>query len=258
MSSNIFWSLSKMSLRLILGILLPFLGTTLGSAGVYLSRKKLCKTENGCLSGFAAGVMMAASVWSLIIPAVERSSALGFFAFLPMLSGVWAGIFFLIVTEKLLAKTKKGQNSSRFSFFLAVVLHNIPEGMAVGVAFAPVIIGNSSEPFLSAFMLSVGMALQNIPEGAIISLPLEDRGFSRTKSFIFGALSGIVEPFAAFVTLSFSSAAASLLPFLLGFAAGAMIYAAISELLPESKGIGGALWFCAGFSVMMVLDIALG
>ncbi|MBQ8758357.1 MAG: ZIP family metal transporter [Clostridia bacterium] len=247
-----------MSLRFILGLLLPFFGTTLGSAGVYLTRKRKANSKGASLSGFAAGVMMAASVWSLIIPAVEMSAHLGFFAFFPMLIGLWAGIFFFIVTEKPLSALAKRNNSGKLNFFLAVVLHNIPEGMAVGVAFAMALEKGSGGLFLSALMLSCGMALQNIPEGAIISLPLADRGMSRTKAFVFGSLSGLVEPLAAFTTLAFSSAASAFLPYLLGFAAGAMIYVSVAELLPEAKGLYGVLWYCMGFSIMMVLDVALG
>lgn len=247
-----------MSIYTACGILLPFFGTTLGAAGVYLTRKKKANSKSAALSGFAAGVMMAASVWSLIIPAVEMSASFGIFSFLPMLSGFWLGILFLIAAEKPLEKFSENKASGKLSFLLAVVIHNIPEGMAVGVAFAMALETGSRGLMLSALMLSFGMALQNIPEGAIISLPLSDSGFSKTKAFAFGALSGIVEPLAAIITLAFSSVATVLLPYLLGFAAGAMIYVSVKDLIPEAGGIYGVMWFCTGFSVMMVLDIALG
>lgn len=243
-----------MSLKIIFGILLPFIGTTLGAFFVFFAKRK--SSDGKSLSGFAAGVMLAASIWSLIIPAVEMSALLGMLAFIPMLSGLWSGIAFIMAAEKLIALSSDGRRAGQASFFLAVVLHNIPEGMAVGVAFALAL--KSPAAFLPAVMMSFGMAMQNIPEGAIISLPLRSGGASKKKAFILGLLSGIVEPIAAIFTLIFASFAAKTLPFLLGFAAGAMIYVTIDELLPKAKGIKGVLWFCVGFSVMMVLDIALG
>ncbi len=241
-----------MNLLILSGILLPFIGTSLGASFVFFSKRK--SSDSSILQGFASGVMIAASVWSLIIPAVEMSSHLGFFGFIPMLSGLWFGIAFLFLCEKLPFSDK----SDGLLFYLAVVLHNIPEGMAVGVAFACAIGGSSWLNVTSAFLLSFGMAMQNIPEGAIISLPLRNDGHSRKKAFALGSLSGIVEPLAAFFTLIFSSFASALLPYLLGFAAGAMIYVTLSELLPKAKGIKGTLWFLIGFSLMMVLDITLG
>lgn len=247
-----------MSFYILFGIFLPFFGTTIGSAGVFFTQKTSLKTQNSALSGFAAGVMMAASVWSLIIPAVEMSASFGILSFLPMLSGLWLGIFFLIAAEKPLEKFSENKASGKLSFLLAVVLHNIPEGMAVGVALASASETCSEGLILSALMLAFGMALQNIPEGAIISLPLANGSFSKTESFVFGVLSGVVEPVAAIITLAFSSVATVLLPYLLGFAAGAMIYVSVKDLLPEAEGLYGVMWFCTGFSVMMMLDIALG
>lgn len=241
-----------MNLLILPGILLPFIGTSLGASFVFFSKGK--SSDRSILQGFASGVMIAASVWSLIIPAVEMSSHLGFFSFIPMLSGLWFGIAFLFLCEKLPFSDK----SDGFLFYLAVVLHNIPEGMAVGIAFACAVSGSSFMGIASAFLLSFGIAMQNIPEGAIISLPLRNDGHSRKKAFALGSLSGIVEPVAAFFTLIFSSIVSSLLPYLLGFAAGAMIYVTLSELLPTAKGIKGTLWFLIGFSLMMVLDITLG
>jgi ZIP family zinc transporter len=198
--------------------------------------------------------MMAASVWSLIIPAVEMSQNLGRFAFFPMLCGLWAGVIFLILGE-LFSSSEIGKDSL---FFFAVILHNIPEGMAVGVAFATAISQNSSALLMSAMMLSVGVTIQNIPEGAIISMPLNEKGSPRIKAFANGALSGLPEPVFAFLTLIFSSVSVAVLPYLLGFAAGAMIYVSVKDLIPSAKGKKGCLSFLLGFSVMMVLDVALG
>lgn len=239
-----------------LGILLPFIGTTLGAFLVFFSKKT--GSDSKALSGFAAGVMVAASVWSLIIPAVEMSEKLGIFAFLPMLSGFWFGLLFLIITETALSRFTARNEVGRLSFLIAVVLHNIPEGMAVGVAFAAAAATGERAIFTGALLLSFGMAMQNIPEGAIISLPLKSSGTSKAGSFLLGSLSGIVEPIAAIITMFFSSSAQTVLPVFLGFAAGAMIYVSVSELIPKAHGLKGALWFCMGFSVMMVLDIALG
>ena len=247
-----------MSLSTFFGILLPFIGTSLGAGAVFLVRKNCACFHGGALSGFAAGVMMAASVWSLIIPSVEMSQSFGLFSFVPMLCGLWAGVLFLVVTENFLSKRGINNKGKGSLFFLAVVLHNIPEGMAVGVAFAMAVSGNSGAALLSAFMLSVGMTVQNIPEGAIISLPLEEKGVSKNKSFVIGALSGIAEPIFAVATFAFSSVSHVILPYLLGFAAGAMIYVSAKELIPEAKGVRGCLYFLLGFSVMMVLDVCLG
>jgi len=256
--SPIFLGAAKMFLSIFFGIILPFIGTTLGSAGVFFVSRKHSFYRTSTLSGFAAGVMVAASVWSLIIPAVEMSAKLGLFAFLPMLCGFWAGVAFLLFTEALLSSKNKQKEGKDTLFLLAVVLHNIPEGMAVGVAFALAVSQGSDAALVSAFMLAVGMTIQNIPEGAIISLPLADKGYSKSKSFIFGSLSGIAEPVFALISLMFSSVSAMILPYLLGFAAGAMIYVSANELIPEAKGTKGCIFFLLGFSVMMVLDVALG
>ncbi len=243
-----------MSFSVFKGIILPFLGTSAGAFFVFFSSKNKFRLKRGLLSGFSAGVMIAASVWSLIIPAVEMSHHLYRFAFFPMLCGLWVGVIFLMVAEKF-SSSEIGKDSL---FFLAVILHNIPEGMAVGVAFATALSQNSKALFLSAMMLSVGVTIQNIPEGAIISLPLSEKGTSRAKAFILGSLSGLPEPVFAFITLLFSSVSTAILPYLLGFAAGAMIYVSVKDLIPEAKGTKGCLCFLLGFSVMMVLDIALG
>lgn len=247
-----------MSLYLPLGILLPFFGTTLGSAAVFFTRKRNFFVQSGVLSGFSAGVMIAACVWSLIIPAVEMSEHLRRFAFLPMLCGLWAGALFLLLAENLLSRKNTRIHDKNFLFFLAVILHNIPEGMAVGIAFAMAVSNNSKALFVSALILSLGVTIQNIPEGAIMSVPYSEKGTSLYRSFLFGSLSGLPEPVFALVTLLFSSASAVILPYLLGFAAGAMIYVSVKELIPEAKGVKGCICFLSGFSVMMVLDIALG
>ncbi len=244
-----------MKLQLLFGILLPFLGTSLGAAAVFFVRKKGgLSGENVLLSGFASGVMVAASVWSLIIPAVEMCSGLGFFSFVPMVSGLWLGLCIMICLENLSKHIFKQKESGRFLFFLAVVLHNIPEGMAVGASFACALHGNMTP----ALLLSAGIALQNIPEGAIISTPLNADGKPRTTAFVFGAMSGIVEPVAALFTVLFSSLAISVLPYLLGFAAGAMLYVTVKDLLPGVSENRGVIWFFVGFSLMAVLDITLG
>ncbi len=243
-----------MNLQLLFGILLPFLGTSLGAAAVFFMRKGRLTGENVLLSGFASGVMVAASVWSLIIPAVEMCSGLGFFSFVPMVSGLWLGLCVMICLESFSGHIFKKKESGRFLFYLAVVLHNIPEGMAVGASFACAVHGNLTP----ALLLSAGIALQNIPEGAIISAPLRAEGKSHGKAFAYGALSGAVEPVAAVFTLMFSAFSTSVLPYLLGFAAGAMIYVTVKELLPKATENKGVLWFFVGFSLMAVLDIALG
>lgn len=253
----IFFGANEMSLSIFSGILLPFIGTTFGAAAVFFLRNNSCFAESDSLSGFSAGVMMAASVWSLIIPAVEMTSFLGCFAFVPMLMGLWAGVVFLLMSEKFLS-LKNNTEAGNTLFFFAVVLHNIPEGMAVGVAFAMAVSQNSKVHLLSAFMLSLGMTIQNIPEGAIISLPLRFKGTPASKAFVAGTLSGIAEPVFALLTFTFMSVSARILPYLLGFAAGAMLFVSAKELIPKADGTKGSVFFMIGFSVMMVLDIALG
>lgn len=249
-----------MVLKIITACLVPFIGTALGAATVFTVKKNNTMLKEPVVCGFASGVMMAASVWSLIIPSVEMSHHLGRFSFLPMLSGFWAGIIFLKFSEMVLAKLSFADKntSGRMLFVFAVVLHNIPEGMAVGAALAGAISENSPSAFGGAFLLSLGIAIQNIPEGAIIALPLVSSEKSRAGAFLSGVMSGVVEPAAAFAAVVFASLAASVLPCLLGFAAGAMIYVCVSELLPKASDWCGVFWFCMGFSVMMVLDICFG
>ena len=253
------------------GLLIPFLGTSLGAACVFFMKKSLGDLVQRALAGFAAGVMVAASVWSLLIPAIEQSEAMGAFAFLPAFIGFWIGVLFLLALDHLIPhlhvgsdevegpKSKLGRTTM---MVLAVTLHNIPEGMAVGVMYAGLLSGNMQITAASALALSIGIAIQNFPEGAIISMPLRAEGESKGKAFLGGVLSGIVEPIGAILTIIAARFIVPALPYLLSFAAGAMLYVVVEELIPEmSQGqhsnIGTV--FCAvGFSVMMVLDVALG
>lgn len=247
------------------GILLPFLGTTLGAACVFFMRKGLKKSLKEIISGFAAGVMIAASVWSLLIPAMEYESStkLGFFSFFPAALGLWIGVLFLLIIDKIFPETKKlGKLEENKMLFLSVSLHNLPEGMAVGAVYAALIVGGTLEGLSGALALSLGIAIQNFPEGAIISMPIANDGTSKFRSFLYGVLSGIIEPIGAILTLLALSFILPLLPYLLGFAAGAMIYAVLKELAPiitrNKKSNLGIIAFSAGFSFMMILDVALG
>ena len=223
------------------------------------------------LNGFAAGVMVAASIWSLLIPAMEQSESLGKLAFLPAAIGFWIGIVFLLVLDTLVphlhqnAEKPEGVHSSftrTTMMLLAVTIHNIPEGMAVGVVYAGMLSGNVSITAASALALSIGIAIQNFPEGAIISMPLHSEGVSKGKSFWYGVLSGAVEPAGALLTILASRLIVPALPYLLSFAAGAMIYVVVEELIPEmSEGEHsniGTVFFAVGFTIMMILDVALG
>lgn len=253
------------------GILIPFLGTSLGAACVFFLRKTLSDAVQRALTGFAAGVMVAASVWSLLIPAIAQSAALGRWSFLPAVLGFWVGILFLLALDHIIPHlhAKSGQAEGPKSrlqrttmMVLAVTLHNIPEGMAVGVVYAGYLSGNAQISALGALALSLGIAIQNFPEGAIISLPLRAEGVSRPKAFIDGVLSGIVEPIGAVLTILAAGFFVPALPYLLSFAAGAMLYVVVEELIPEmSQGEHsdiGTIFFAVGFSLMMVLDVALG
>ena len=252
------------------GILIPFAGTTLGSACVFFMKKTLHEGVQRALTGFAAGVMVAASIWSLLIPAMEQSEGLGRLAFIPATVGFWLGIGFLLLLDMAVPHLHQGADMpegphSGFSrttmLVLAVTLHNVPEGLAVGLAFG--LAGNSSAmPLSGALALSLGMALQNFPEGAAISLPLKKEGLSNTRSFVYGALSGIVEPIAGVLGVLAAGTITGVMPWLLAFAAGAMIYVVVEELIPEAS-LGehshtGTLSVMLGFLVMMVLDVALG
>lgn len=253
-----------------IGIMIPFIGTTLGAAMVYLMRGDIKPSVQKALLGFAAGVMIAASVWSLLIPSMDMSSDMNKLAFIPAAVGFALGILFLLSLDKIIPHMHLDNEvegvSSKLKkttmLILAVTLHNIPEGMAVGVVFAGFMTGNTDITFLGALSLSIGIAIQNFPEGAIISMPLKNEGISKTKSFIYGTLSGIVEPIAAFLTILLSSVIVPLLPYLLSFAAGAMIYVVVEELIPEANegehSNIATIGFAVGFLIMMILDVALG
>ena len=254
-----------------IGILIPFAGTTIGSACVFFMKKSLHPGVQRALTGFAAGVMVAASIWSLLSPAMEQSAALGRLAFLPAVIGFWLGVGFLLLLDVLVPHLHQGADTpegpkSGFSrttmLVLAVTLHNIPEGMAVGVVYAGYLAGNAKITVAAAMALSIGIAIQNFPEGAIISMPLRAEGMKVSKAFAGGVLSGIVEPVGAMLTILAAGYIVPALPYLLSFAAGAMIYVVVEELIPEmSQGEHsdlGTIFFAVGFTVMMSLDVALG
>ena len=259
-----------MNTTIILGLLIPFIGTTLGSACVFFMSKKMSTLVQKILLGFASGVMIAASVWSLLIPAIDMSESLGKFAFLPAAIGFLLGIGFLLVLDHTVPhmhldneiEGKKSQLQKTTMLVLAVTLHNIPEGMAVGVVFAGVLMGNSDVSLMGALALAIGIAIQNFPEGAIISMPLRAEGESKGKAFLGGVLSGVVEPIGAVLTILAAQLVIPALPYLLSFAAGAMLYVVVEELIPEmSQGQHsniGTIFFALGFSLMMILDVALG
>ena len=253
------------------GLLIPFLGTSLGAACVFFMKKSLGDLVQRALAGFAAGVMVAASVWSLLIPAIEQSEAMGAFAFLPAFIGFWIGVLFLLALDHLIphlhvgsdeAEGPKSKLGRTTMMVLAVTLHNIPEGMAVGVMYAGLLSGNMQITAASALALSIGISIQNFPEGAIISMPLRAEGESKGKAFLGGVLSGIVEPIGAILTIIAARFIVPALPYLLSFAAGAMVYVVVEELIPEmSQGRHsniGTIFFAVGFSIMMMLDVALG
>ena len=254
-----------------LGILIPFIGTTLGSACVFFMKKSLGDLIQRSLAGFAAGVMVAASIWSLMIPAIEQSEDMGELAFFPAFIGFWAGILFLFALDNLIphlhvgseqAEGLKSRLGRTTMMVLAVTLHNIPEGMAVGVMYAGFLSDSMQITAAGAMALSLGIAIQNFPEVSIISMPLRAEGESKSRAFLGGVLSGVVEPIGAVLTIIAAQLVIPALPYLLSFAAGAMIYVVIEELIPEmSQGRHsdlGTIFFAAGFSVMMVLDVALG
>ena len=258
-------------MEIFLGILIPFIGTTLGAACVLFMKKTLRKQVQSALAGFAAGVMVAASIWSLLIPAIEQSENMGALSFFPAVVGFWIGVLFLLTLDHLIPHLHVGSEQSEgpksklgrtTMMVLAVTLHNIPEGMAVGVMYAGLLAGNTKITAASALALSLGIAIQNFPEGAIISLPLRAEGESKGKAFLGGVLSGVVEPVGAVLTIIAAQLIIPALPYLLSFAAGAMLYVVVEELIPEmSQGQHsniGTLFFALGFSLMMILDVALG
>ena len=253
------------------GILIPFLGTSLGAACVFFMKHDMSERLSRILTGFAAGVMVAASIWSLLIPAMEQSEEMGKFAFVPAVAGFWGGILFLLLLDHIIphlhrysvsAEGPKSRLQRTTMMVLAVTLHNIPEGMAVGVVYAGYLAGNAKITVAAAMALSIGIAIQNFPEGAIISMPLRAEGMKVSKAFAGGVLSGIVEPVGAMLTILAAGYIVPALPYLLSFAAGAMIYVVVEDLIPEmSQGEHsdlGTIFFAVGFTVMMSLDVALG
>mgnify|MGYP001135264835 CR=1 FL=1 len=257
--------------EVIQGILIPFLGTALGAACVLFMKNTLNILLQRVLTGFAAGVMVAASIWSLLVPAMEQAADMGQWAFVPAVAGFWLGVLFLLVLDRTIPHLHQGSSEPEgprvalkrtTMLVLAVTLHNIPEGMAVGVVFAGCLSGDSAVTMTGALALSIGIAIQNFPEGAIISMPLKAEGMKKQKAFLYGMLSGIVEPAAALLTVLASGFIVPALPYLLSFAAGAMIYVVVEELIPEmSAGQHsnmGTVFFAFGFTVMLALDVALG
>lgn len=253
------------------GIMIPFLGTALGASCVLFMKNKLNPLLQRALTGFAAGVMVAASIWSLLIPAMEQAQSMGHWAFVPAAVGFWIGILFLLLLDRTVphlhmnsskAEGPKSSLQKTTMLVLAVALHNLPEGMAVGAVYAGWISGDTGITAMGAMALSLGIAIQNFPEGAIISMPLRAEGIGKRRAFLYGALSGAVEPAGAVLTILAAGFVIPLLPYLLSFAAGAMVYVVVEELIPEmSEGKHsniGTILFAAGFTVMMALDVALG
>lgn len=253
------------------GLLLPFLGTSLGAACVFFLRGSLGRGVSRALTGFAGGVMVAASVWSLLLPAIEQAESYGGFAFFPALVGFWGGVLFLLLLDRVIPHLHAGAGRaegprSRLArttmTVLAVTLHNVPEGMAVGVVYAGLLSGSPEITAGGAFALALGIAIQNFPEGAIVSLPLHAAGRSKGRAFVSGVLSGIVEPIFGCLTILAAETFVPAMPYLLAFAAGAMVYVVVEELIPEAAAGEhsdlGVLFFSVGFTVMMTLDVALG
>ena len=260
-----------MKTEVLLIVLLPFLGTIIGSGFVFFLKGQMNKKLQRALMGFAAGVMVAASIWSLIIPAMEQSGHMGKLAFLPAFIGVWGGVLFLLALDHMIphlhinSECPEGMQcelKKPTMLFFAVALHNLPEGMAVGVVAAGWLAGNEAISVSAALALAVGIAIQNVPEGAIISMPMRSDGMSRGRAFGYGAVSGVIEPIGAVITILLAALMVPILPYLLAFSAGAMLYVVVEELIPEmSEGEHsniGTVFFTVGFSLMMVLDVALG
>ena len=258
-------------MQIFLGLAIPSLGTTLGAAMVFLMKKEMNKKVEKILLGFASGVMIAASVWSLLIPSIEMAETQGKVAWIPAAIGFLLGIVFLLILDSVIPHMHlesekpegiKSKLKKTTMMVFAVTLHNIPEGMAVGVTFAGAISQNAGITMAGAFALAVGIAIQNFPEGAIISMPLKSEGVSKPRAFLYGTLSGIVEPIGAVITILLTNAVVPILPYLLSFAAGSMIYVVVEELIPESQAGEhsniGTIGVAIGFTIMMILDVALG
>ncbi len=259
------------SFNILCGLIIPFLGTAIGSGCVFFMKNKLNEKIQRALMGFAAGVMVAASVWSLLLPSMELSEKMGKISFIPAVVGFWLGIIFLLILDNLIphlhmfankAEGPRSKLAKTTMLVLAVTLHNIPEGMAVGVVYAGLLNGTNGITAGSAAALALGIAIQNFPEGAIISMPVRSEGETKQKAFLYGVLSGAVEPLGAILTIFATNLILPALPYLLSFAAGAMLYVVVEELIPEmSTGEHtniGALTFSTGFTLMMMLDVALG
>jgi ZIP family zinc transporter len=260
-----------MTMEIVRGIAIPFLGTSLGAACVFFMKKSLNSMIQRALTGFAAGVMVAASIWSLLIPAMEQSKNYGKLSFFPAAVGFWIGIIFLLLLDHVIphlhmnseeVEGPKSKLEKTTMLVLTVTLHNIPEGMAVGVVYAGWLAGNDQITKMGALALAIGIAIQNFPEGAIISMPLRSKGIRKSKAFLYGVLSGVVEPIGASLTVLAAGMVVPVLPYLLSFAAGAMLYVVVEELIPEmSEGEHsniGTIMFAAGFTLMMILDVELG
>ena len=260
-----------MTIEVLRGICIPFLGTMLGAACVFFQKNNMHPLVQKVLTGFAAGVMVAASIWSLLIPAMDQAESMGKFAFVPAVIGFWLGVLFLLALDFVIPHMHLGSSEAEgpktnlkktTMMVLAVTLHNIPEGMAIGVVYAGLLLGEQEISLAAATALSIGIAIQNFPEGAIISMPLQAEGMKKPKAFVLGALSGIVEPIGAVLTVLAAGLVVPVLPYLLSFAAGAMIYVVVEELIQEmSQGKHtniGTIAFTAGFTLMMMLDVALG
>lgn len=258
-------------MEILQGIIIPFIGTLSGAACVYFLKNELSTFLQRSLSGFAAGVMIAASVWSLIIPAIDQSEWMGKLSFIPAFIGFWLGVLFLLFLDHAIphihaatneAEGPKAKLSRNTMLILAVTLHNIPEGMAVGAVYSGFLSGNSTISAMSAMALAIGIAIQNFPEGAIVTMPLLKEGYSKFKAFMFGIVSGIAEILGAVVTIMLTNVIVPVMPYMLSFAAGAMVYVVVEELVPEAcegeHSNIGTIAFALGFSIMMVLDIALG
>lgn len=258
-------------MQVMIGLLIPFLGTTLGAATVFLMKNEMNKKVEKILLGFASGVMIAAVIWSLIIPSIDMAEEQGKVPWIPAAIGFLLGIIFLLILDHLIPHLHlesdkpegiKSKLKKTTMMVFAVTLHNIPEGMAAGITFAGAILGNTGITIAGAMALAIGIAIQNFPEGAIISMPLKSEGMSKSKAFLYGTLSGIVEPIGAIITILLINTVIPVLPYLLSFAAGAMIYVVVEELIPESQAGEhsniGTIGVAIGFVIMMILDVALG